>query len=54
MIYSHLRDAYALNKFFAEIENDIVANGATDWTELKASARSLMRKKYFSESLAKK
>ena len=40
MVRTHLRDAYAVCKFFAEIENDIVYNGADDWTELSASARS--------------
>ncbi len=39
MTSSHLRDAYACCKFFAEIEDDIVNNGAVDWTELRASER---------------
>ncbi len=39
MVESHLRDAYACCAFFAELENDIVYNGATDWTEMSAAER---------------
>ncbi len=39
MVDSHLRDAYACCAFFAELENDIIYNGATDWTEMSVSER---------------
>ncbi len=40
MINSHLRDAYACCRFFAELEDDIVNNGnSKEWTELDVAQR---------------
>ena len=42
MINSHLRDAYACCRFFAELEDDIANKGnSKEWTELDVSARIL-------------